>query len=197
MQPSVLAPHPYALSSCSLTRVVLAQMTHLIAIAFIQEHETVRAEFFVYGDAGSADVEKTHGALPFAREGPGNDGAPPRHDPLAVDALAPSVFCGVGVPHSPTLDAAEPKRMRGNFPCRWPGVGRRKGRFDPSPDQLSKPLIASSAQAAIEESADPILHFGRDILVSQQANRLDGLPVGVQEGDPLGAAIQMLLERQG
>jgi hypothetical protein len=127
MQPSVLAPHPYALSSCSLTRVVLAQMTHLIAIAFIQEHETVRAEFFVYGDAGSADVEKTHSALPFAREGPGNDGAPPRHCPLAVDALAPSVFCGVGVPSLTYLGCSRAEKDAGEFsmPMAWRWEAKR------------------------------------------------------------------------
>src|ERR671937_1373390 len=68
---------------------------------------------------------------------------------------------------------------------------------DPSPDQSSNPHLALISSPAIEESSHPILHFGRDIAVSQGSNRADGPPVIVQEGGTLGAAIQMRLERQG
>jgi hypothetical protein len=61
---AALAAHPHALPPCTLACVVAMRVTHLVTIPLIQEHVTVREELFVFGDAESADVEKTRGALP-------------------------------------------------------------------------------------------------------------------------------------
>src|SRR5262245_8099102 len=58
-----LASHPYTRPPDTLTRIVLAQPTHPVALAFIQQHETIGAKIFVFRDSRSVDGEKTHGVL--------------------------------------------------------------------------------------------------------------------------------------
>jgi hypothetical protein len=46
-----------------LACVIATQPAHLIAIAFLEHHMTIRAELFVVRDAGSTDLEKAHDVL--------------------------------------------------------------------------------------------------------------------------------------
>jgi hypothetical protein len=41
----------------------LAQPTHLVSLAFIQQDETIGAKIFVFRDSRSVDAEKTHDVL--------------------------------------------------------------------------------------------------------------------------------------
>src|SRR5262249_16031686 len=95
------------------------------------------------------------------------------------------------------LNAAPWGQMQGASLCRRLGIRKRRAVRDPSPDQWSNPHLALISSPVIEESSHPILHFGRDVAVSQGSNRADGPPVRVQEGDRVGEAIQMRLECQG
>jgi hypothetical protein len=57
--PQLHAALPHSLARI-VARIVLTHRTGLIVIPVIQQHMAVRAKILVLGDAGSANIQKTH-----------------------------------------------------------------------------------------------------------------------------------------
>jgi hypothetical protein len=51
------------LQSCMMSRVMLAQWADFVILSVIHQHVAIRTKIFVLGDAWTANVEKSHGAL--------------------------------------------------------------------------------------------------------------------------------------
>lgn len=51
------------LQSCMMSRIMLAQWADLIILSVIHQHVAIWTKIFVLGDAWTANIEKSHGAL--------------------------------------------------------------------------------------------------------------------------------------